>query len=405
MSTGPSWPRTERRASPAERRTPTARRAVAGVITLAALATLAACRGGNDEARAETAGGAPPAVTVGKENITIVRNDTIQAGPAISGSLMPEVQATIRAELSGSVLQIYVEQGQRVTKGTLLARIEDISIRDAYLSARSAVTSAETAEQIAARELERQERLLQAGAVAERDVETARSANVSARAALADARSRLALAERQLSNTRITAPFTGVVAVRSVSAGDVVTTGAELFTLVGPSSMRLEASVPAEQLSAVRVGAPVTFAVSGYGDRTFTGRITRVSPVADPTTGQVRIIASIPNSGNTLVGGLFAQGRVASESRPALVVPQSAVDQRGVAPVVNRIKQGKVERVTVDLGIRDASTETVEVRSGLAAGDTVLVGAASAISPGTAVRVGEVTDQGTAATATNGTQK
>jgi len=166
-----------------------------------------------------------------------------------------------------------------------------------------------------------------------------------------------------------------------------------MYSVVDPSSMRLEASVPAEQLSAVRVGAPVRFRVSGYQDRTFSGRVTRVSPVADPTTGQVRIIASIPNAGSTLVGGLFAEGRVASESRAGLVVPQSAVDQRGVTTAVMRLKAGKVERVPVELGIRDAAHETVEVRSGLTVGDTVLLGAAQGISAGTQVRVGQVSDQ------------
>ena len=371
------------------------------LLAAGALVTvLASCKGGSSDARAETA--AAPTVTVGKENVTVVRNDTIQSGPAISGALRPEREATIRAELSGSVLETYAEEGQRVAAGAPLARIEDVSVRDAFLSARSAVTSAQSGADVAARELERAERLSAAGAIAERDVEAARRANVAAQAALADAQARLASAQQQLRNTRVTAPFAGIVGLRSVSAGDVVSPGTELYTVVDPSSMRLEASVPAEQLSAVRVGAPVQFEVSGYHDRAFTGRITRVSPVADPTTRQVRIIASIPNAGSTLVGGLFAEGRVASESRAALVVPQSAVDQRGVATAVMRLKTGKVERVPVTLGIRDAANETVEVREGLVAGDTVLIGAAQGISPGTPVRVGEVTDQSaTAAAAPN----
>jgi multidrug efflux pump subunit AcrA (membrane-fusion protein) len=94
-----------------------------------------------------------------------------------------------------------------------------------------------------------------------------------------------------------------------VSAGDVVSPGGALFTVVNPASMRLEASVPASQLTSIRVGLPVEFSVTGYPNRLFGGRITRVSPTADPTTRQVRIVATIPNAGNTLVGGLFAEGR------------------------------------------------------------------------------------------------
>jgi membrane fusion protein (multidrug efflux system) len=137
----------------------------------------------------------------------------------------------------------------------------------------------------------------------------------------------------------------------------------------------------------------VSFTVSGYPGRTFTGRVTRVSPVADPATRQVQILATIPNAGNTLVGGLFAEGRVASESRTGLVVPATAVNERGIAPMAMRLKGGAVEQVTVQIGLRDAASEVVEVTGGLAAGDTVLVGAAQGISAGTKVTVRTVNDR------------
>jgi RND family efflux transporter MFP subunit len=156
--------------------------------------------------------------------------------------------------------------------------------------------------------------------------------------------------------------------------------------------MQLEASVPAEALSQVRIGMPVEFSVNGYPNRTFTGRITRVNPVADPTTRQVKITAAIPNAGNTLVGGLFAEGRVSSESKSAPMVAQGAVDERGLRPTVVRLKNGKIEKVEVTLGIRDAAAETVEITGGLVPGDTVLLGAARGISPGTPVKVSTPTD-------------
>ena len=82
----------------------------------------------------------------------------------------------------------------------------------------------------------------------------------------------------------------------------------------------------------MRVGAPVDFRVTGYGARAFTGAIQRINPTADPTTRQVRIFVSIPNDGRQLVAGLFAEGRVESEIAHGLLVPPSAVDQRGVTP-------------------------------------------------------------------------
>ena len=137
---------------------------------------------------------------------------------------------------------------------------------------------------------------------------------------------------------------------------------------------------------------PVEFGVSGYTDRRFTGRVTRVNPTADPATRQVRIIASIPNAGNALVGGLFAEGRVATEIRNAPVVPIVAVDERGVRPSVMRVKHGRVERVEIELGLRDEQTETVEVRSGVVPGDTLLLGTARGLTPGTPVKVSTPSD-------------
>jgi RND family efflux transporter MFP subunit len=151
--------------------------------------------------------------------------------------------------------------------------------------------------------------------------------------------------------------------------------------------MRLEAAVPAEQLASIRIGVPVNFTVSGYPGRQFVGRITRINPTADPTTRQVRIYVSIPNAGRALVGGLFATGRMSTATKMGLVVPESAVDVRASAPTVMRIRQGKVEKVPVVIGLTDRSSETIEVLSGLQAGDTILLGAAQGITPGTAVRI------------------
>ena len=134
------------------------------------------------------------------------------------------------------------------------------------------------------------------------------------------------------------------------------------------------------------------FAVNGYPSRNFEGRITRVSPVADPTTRQVRILVSVPNAGNQLVGGLFAEGRVASQRTRGLVAPFAAVNQRGVAPQVLRLKGGTVEAITVQLGLRDEQTERIQLTAGVAAGDTLLTGAAQGISPGTPVRIGQPND-------------
>lgn len=360
-----------------------------------ALISISGCKGG-EAAEADSA--AAGTTTIGVENIAVVTSGLLQSGPTVSGALAPEREAVVRAQVGGSILQAYADQGQSVRSGQTLARIEAGGLQDVYLSARAGVTSASNNADIARRELQRSEKLLAAGAIAERDIEQARRSAIAANAALADARARLATAQKQVGNTVITAPISGIVSERPISAGDVVQAGAHLFTVVDPSSMRLEGSVPAEQLSQVRVGAPVTFTVNGYPGRTFTGRVTRVNPTADPATRQVRIFISIPNAEGRLVGGLFANGRLASQSHSGLVVPANAVDTRSNIPAVFRIKGGRVERVTVQLGLRDDEAETIEIASGVQIGDTLLIGAAQGITPGTIVRVSTPSDKATSAT-------
>jgi len=361
-------------------------------LVVTAVVAVAACKGG---AAAESDSSAAETTTIGAENIAVVTSGVLQSGPTVSGSLMPEREAAVRAQVGGSVLQTFVDQGQAVRAGQTLGRIESGGLQDVYLSARSGVTAANNNADIARRELERAEKLLAAGAIAERDIEQARRSAISANAALADARARLATAQKQVGNTVITAPISGIVSDRQVSAGDVVQPGALLFTVVDPSSMRLEGSVPAEQLSQVRLGAPVTFTVNGYPGRSFTGKVSRVNPTADPATRQVRIVISIPNAEGRLVGGLFATGRLASESRTGMVVPASAVDSRSNVPAVFRIKGGKVERVPVQLGLRDEGAERIEIASGVQVGDTLLLGAAQGITTGTIVKVSSPSDRAT----------
>jgi RND family efflux transporter MFP subunit len=364
-------------------------RATVTLLFAAAALSATGCKK-NDASGAEVA--KVETMLVGPENVSLVRSQQIRTGPALSGSLAPEQQATIRSEMSGSVIQTYAEAGQRVSKGQPLAQIDAAVLREQQLSARSAVITAQSSYDIAQRELSRNVTLEKAGAIAERDLERARNAALAAQAQLTNARAQLANVNKQLEKASVQAPFAGVVAQRQVSAGDVVSPGTALFTVVDPGSMQLEASVPAEALSQVRVGMPVEFRVNGYPNRSFAGRITRLNPTADPATRQVKIVASIPNAGNTLVGGLFAEGRVSSESRTVPMVAQGAVDERGLRPTVVRLRNGKIEKVEVGLGIRDAADETVEITSGLAPGDTVLLGAARGISPGTPVKVSSPTD-------------
>ncbi len=358
----------------------------AAAVAVAALLGLA-CRRGGGGAR-EPAPALQP-VILAPENVAVVEERTLQTGPQISGTLRARRAAALRAEVGGAVREVLVDAGQPVVRGQALARIDDAALQDARLAARSGVTAARNGLQVAEANARRSRTLAEAGALAAQQAEQAEAALEAARAQVADAQARLAAAEQQAGKTRVKAPFAGVVSERQVSLGDVVTLGTPLFTVIDPSRLQFDASVPAARVGMVKPGARVDFTVTGF-DRPFRGAIERVNPAVDPATGQVRVYVDVENEDGRLISGLYAQGRVTTERGTALAAPVSAVDTASTPPTVLRVVDGKVEKVSVEIALRDDVAGQVGLRSGVKAGDVLVLGSArSTLAHGTAVRVAE----------------
>ena len=360
---------------------------VIGTFLLGAAGALSAC--GSDAApeASASASASQTQIEIGRENVVEVQNQEIIVGPLVSGELKAEREATVRAEVGGAILQVFPQEGEAVAVGTLLAKIDGKTLTDTYASAQSAQRSADQTSEWAQKEAARIENLVKGGALAERDAELARNAATQAKAAADDARARVTSVRKSLDDLTVRAPIAGIVSKRHVDTGDVVAPGGELYTIIDPTSMRLEASVPSEQIGAVRVGAPVGFTVRGYPNERFEGRIERVSPTADSTTRQVPIFVTIPNRTRRLVAGLFAEGRLQQASKTGLVVPKTAVNENGGTPWVLKVQDGKAQRVDVTIGLRDEQSERVEISRGVAPGDLLLVGAAQGMTPGTPLRI------------------
>lgn len=325
-------------------------------------------------------------VLLAPENITTVTTGQISSGPVISGQLTPAREATIRAQVGGSLVALTVDRGQSVRAGAEVARISARDLEATRSSAAAAVQSATSALQTAKSEAERTRALVKGGALAARDLEQVENSVAGADAQLAAARSRLTSVEQQLDDTSVKAPFAGVVSTRPASIGDVVAPGTELLTIIDPSSMRLEALVPSDQVPQLRPGAKVHFTIRGApGD--FTGTVDRINPTADPVTRQVSCFVTLPNTGGRLIAGLFAEGRVDSVQRQGIVIPLSAVNETGVRPLVTRVRDGKAELVPIALGPRQIDTEQVEVTEGLQEGDVLILGSAKTVAAGTPIRV------------------
>ena len=328
------------------------------------------------EGRQPQVAAAPPPVMLSlAENLATVGLARLESGPVLSGSLAADREATVRAEVAGSVTEIHAEEGQRVERGAVLARIE----RHGPAGARVVIPILRAFREPAGRGRGAQ-RPPRRGAPRDRRSAAPRSrrgppAVAQAEAVLADAQARRALAGEQLAKSTVRSPFAGVVSRRGVKAGDTVTPGTELFTVVDPTQLRLEAAVPSERFAELTLGAPVTLRPSG-GNAAYSGSIDRINPVADPVTRQISVYAKVPNADGRLVSGLFVEGRVATQAREVPSLPRAAIDRSGTTTTVMALRGGKVERVTVTLGLEDEVAELVEIAAGLRVGDQVLVGPA-----------------------------
>jgi RND family efflux transporter MFP subunit len=333
-----------------------------------ASATATAGTGGDKDAKKE------PLVTLqmSPEDTITVESNALASGPVITGSIQPERRADLRAEVGAVVIQVMKENGEPVKKGDVLLRLDETSIRDSVNSADEATRAAEQTLAQAQRMYERQKTLLASGMVSTQAQEDAEIRRNNAQSDLAAARSRSVSARQQLTRTVVRAPFDGIVSERKVSNGDTAQVGKELIKVIDPHSMRFEGLVSADKIGVVKVGQPVLFRVNGYPGQSFSGKVKRVDPAANAVTRQVEVLVDFSEQAQPRVAGLYAEGRVESESSSALMIPPSALIQAGDSNYVWRIKGGALAKVPLTVGARDDRTGRWQVLSGLATGDMVV---------------------------------
>lgn len=386
------------------------RKSIQGLAVALLVAGVVACGGGSETAAAKESagrgGGAPgegreggtpggPAgmgggrgmtVVLGPNDVAEVKLGPIEAATAIQGDLKPIEDIAVRARIEGDVEEVLVREGDRVTRGQVMARMEDTREQTARQSAEAEVAAANADVTNARWEAEQSEELFRAGAIPERDLRAAQQALSAAQARLAAAQARLSTSDQALKDTRVLAPTTGVVATRTVEAGEHVARGAALFTVVRNDVLELEASVPARFAGDVRPAMPVRFNAAG---REMTGRVARVSPTINPANRSVTVYLQLPNPGGALKGNTFATGRIVARTvNDAIVVPSAAIRyvQAQSEPFVYRIVNETVEHQPVKLGIVDEATGIVQITEGLEVGDRIIVGNVGAIGRGVQVR-------------------
>ena len=324
-----------------------------------------------------------------REDLISVQTETLAQGPVITGSLQPELRAELRAEVAGIVLQVLKDNGDEVRTDELLLRIDPTAIRDNLLSAQEAERAAEAALDQAERQFERMRTMVEKGLVAVETVETAEGTRNQAQSALASARARVVESRQLLEKTEVRAPFDGVVAARSVSAGNTVQVGMELLKVLDIGTMRFEGMIAADEVGKVSPGAKVHFRVNGYPDREFEGAVQRINPVVNEATRQLQVLVSLPQVDVSFVAGLYAEGRIDVRSRPAILVPESALVREGDLTHVWTVRQDVLQRTPVVLGERDSRLGRYEISAGVAAGDMLLRHPLGVLKDGRAVEISD----------------
>ena len=370
----------------------TAYRVGTALILAAAAAAVAACGAkkatGGADARAENA---PNVATLNAADVTVAQRATLRSGIPLSGALEPKMRTTVGAPMAEQLIEMYVNEGDRVQQGQPLAKFKDQVLQAAATYAHTDVATQRMNVRVAEAESARAVALFTEGAIAQRDRDNALAALEGAHSRLSLAVSQAANAEDRLRSATVTASAAGVVSKRYVQAGDRVDNGKPILELVDTRVLQLSASVPTEWLAELRVGRPVTLTVAQMDSARVAGRISRINPTADPATRQIQIYVDVPNPRETLVGGLFVSGRVVTkEALHAVAVPRAAVRYEGEerTPYVYVVHAGRMARRAVVVGVTDEDQGLVEISRAVAAGDTVIIGPIEGLSDGMAVAIG-----------------
>jgi membrane fusion protein (multidrug efflux system) len=336
------------------------------LAALFACACVAGCGGELSDANAT-----PPATRVIAAVVTPVQwRDSIEA----LGTTRANESVTITAKVSEIVRKVAFESGDVVKVGAVLVDLSSGAQLAGLEEARAAYQEAE-------RQLTRQQELADRQLVAVSQIDSQRAARDAARA-------RMNVVRAALSDRVITAPFDGILGLRQVSPGSLVTPGTPIATLDDISVIKLDFSVPERFLAVLARGQQISARSETYPDRAFEGMVTSVDSRIDPVTRSVAVRAEIPNPDLLLRPGMLMGVQLFREPRDTLAVPEIAILQVGMDSFVFRVTaEETAERVAVELGARRKGE--VEIVRGLSAGDRIVTEGAVKLRDGARVSLAE----------------
>lgn len=352
-----------------------------------------------------------------------------------TGSLAGDEQTDVAPAVAGKVIAVGVDLGSYVQQGAMLVRLDDRDARirleqamaqvaqaqsavrqaEARIGLRSGqnfdphnvaeVRSARVALDLAEKNLHRFERLIETGDVSRSAYDQQRAqrdqlqqqyeaqltlaqqnfaAVQTARSAVDAAKTQITQARKAIADAVVMAPMSGYVSDRPTAVGEYVTTSSKVATIVRTNPLRMKIDIPEQAISEVRVGQSVSLNVSAYPDRTFNGRVARVSPSVTATSRTLTVEAEVENGDNTLKPGQFATVRILlPQSQPAVLIPARAVRTESGSSRIFVIKDGRAQQRLVQLGQTEG--DLIEVKTGVAADEPVATSNIEQLSDGMVV--------------------
>jgi RND family efflux transporter MFP subunit len=297
-----------------------------------------------------------------------------------------ERKSRVGAEVPGRIVSRKVDRGSVVRKGQLLIQLDDSKLLLERARVQASVDAARTQAAFAAAELARAEAL--GDALASSALDQARRADDLAGEAFDQTAIALATIDRTLQDTRITAPFAGIVADRYAEVGDIVAPGMPLLSLVTVDPILVQVGVSAAEAARLKPGSAAQVVFADVGGRTGEAELLAVGRVPDPLTGTYLAEFRVANPNGDLREGMVAHVTDTSEPTRALLIPRAALIDHDGGPAVFVVVAGTpdVARVrAVQLGRQDPTR--VEVVSGLVVGERVVVAGQFALAEGIAVTV------------------
>ncbi|MBM4220320.1 MAG: efflux RND transporter periplasmic adaptor subunit [Gammaproteobacteria bacterium] len=336
------------------------------------LGLLAACGAGPDQAAGGRGGGqgfgagAPVTVVAQRLQPQAFVDSYTALGTAQANE---SIEITVRS--SSIVTRIDFREGQRVNAGQVLVELDTRQEAASLSLAEAQLKQAES-------QYRRSQALAATQVVSAADLD-------QLEANLAVARAQLRGAQARLDTLSVRAPFAGVVGLRKISLGDLVSPDTVITTLDDVSSIKLGFSIPEAFMDTVRTGMPISAVTTVYPGRPFAGEVTSIDSRVDPVTRSVAVIATLPNAGGALKPGMFMTVNLEKRREAVLLIAEESLVPREGRQYVFVIEDGKAAEREVLLGGRTPGF--AEIRSGLEAGALVVTEGTQRLHDGTPVSV------------------